>query len=172
MNFSYTMLGVAAAIALPTAGDLTVIKRHEAPISIKVPAVAPKATKVSYAVASNEPVHKSYRERLAKLAALAKDWNGHGELPVSNTVVCKTQKVVDALPAGILERWHIFPDTNGTLLMTMKGKKFAVVSLGEESVSFVAKNGKSTMKGQSAFNTRSTVEHIINIVRFIDNGGD
>ena len=85
-------------------------------------------------------VRLKYIARLDDLAALTDDWDGNGAHHIIPSVIEVIREVVEKTPVSLLSFWRIFPDLNGTLLITAKGKHIATLSIGVDEFSFVVRN--------------------------------
>lgn len=90
-------------------------------------------------IVEGSEVKSRYVARLNDLAALPDNWDGNGAHRIIPSVVEVIREVIEKTPASLLSFWRIFPDLNGTLLLTAKGKHITTLSIGVDEFSFIAR---------------------------------
>lgn len=75
--------------------------------------------------------------RLDHLAALEKDWDGEGALPISRKVLSNLKSVLLISEDEDWKEWMIGPETNGSLGLQSKATD-ACISIGSEEYSYYA----------------------------------
>ena len=81
-------------------------------------------------------IQKKQLARLDELGQLAEDWDDDGALPIEQETMSNVKLLVMTNGARDLERWTIFPDTNGTLQLMAQHRR-AVISIGNRDYSYV-----------------------------------
>ena len=78
--------------------------------------------------------------RVNELAALQKDWDDNGALPIEKKVIKNVKQLLEQSDDADLREWVIFPDVNGTVLMENKSGD-ASISIGNTEFSYVSNDG-------------------------------
>lgn len=79
----------------------------------------------------------SILKRLEHLKSTLKDnWNGEDDLPIEDASYLNAKAAISSIPGRILKHWNLFPDTNGTLLLSPKDDAVAGVSIGNNEFSY------------------------------------
>lgn len=79
----------------------------------------------------------SILKRLEYLKSTLKDnWNGEDDLPIEDASYLNAKAAISSIPGRILKHWNLFPDTNGTLLLSPKDDDVAGVSIGNNEFSY------------------------------------
>lgn len=90
--------------------------------------------------------------RLEELMQLPDNWDGNGALPIEQAAYRNTRCAILLIGEKTSDTWKLFPNTNGTLLLTAPGNKSASISIGNEQFSYFAmKKGTPTLKGTETF---------------------
>lgn len=95
----------------------------------------------------NVEVKERLVSRLNSLTELTEDWDGNGAHPILPSIAGIVRDVIENAPASVLSFWRIFPDLNGTLLFSAKGKRIIGLSIGEHEFSYVARHNSKKLKG-------------------------
>ncbi len=97
----------------------------------------------------------SLLERLDYLkSTLKQNWNGEDDLPIEEYSYLNCKAAIACMPECALSQWDLFPDPNGTLLLSAKNGIIAAISIGNFDFSFAAldANGKELL-GKETFST-------------------
>lgn len=90
--------------------------------------------------------------RLEELMSLPENWDENGALPIEREAYENTKCALRVIGEKTPEAWNLFPNTNGTLLLTAPGKQLASINIGNEKFSFFAiGTNKKMVKGMEAF---------------------
>lgn len=83
---------------------------------------------------------KTYiRRRLDYLkTALKRNWNGENDYPIEEESYLNTKAAINSLSGRMLKYWNLFPDPNGTLLLSPKDDSIAGISIGNKEFSYAA----------------------------------
>lgn len=115
---------------------------------------------VKKVVAVNKvPLSKEQTEqldRVKEIAALKKNWDGEGALPISKTVIKNAKSIINKSNDIALSMWTFFPEVNGTILL-QKNDNSACISIGNKS--FTAINGNE-VKSKQPFSAKEVVSLI------------
>lgn len=95
----------------------------------------------------NAEIKEHLISRLNSLTELTEDWDGNGAHPILPSIAGIVRDVIENTPASVLSFWRIFPDLNGTLLLSAKGKHIIGLSIGEHEFSYVARHNSKKIKG-------------------------
>lgn len=95
----------------------------------------------------NAEIKEHLISRLNSLTELTEDWDGNGAHPILPSIAGVVRDVIENTPASVLSFWRIFPDLNGTLLLSAKGKRIIGLSIGEHEFSYVARHNSKKLKG-------------------------
>lgn len=81
-------------------------------------------------------------ELLKKLDTLKESlelgWNGEADLPIEEKSYLNTRQALMATPPSMLKYWTLYPNTNGTLLLSPKDESVAGISIGNDDFSYAA----------------------------------
>lgn len=81
----------------------------------------------------------SFRRRLDYLKSTLKmNWNGENDYPIEEESYLNTKAAINSLPGRMLKYWNLFPDPNGTLLLSPKDDSIAGISIGNTEFSYAA----------------------------------
>lgn len=80
----------------------------------------------------------SLLDRLDGFAALKEGWNGYDALPIEKESYENAKAAIRQMPVGQAGLWNVFPNTNGTILLTAKGRHLASISIGNTGFSYFA----------------------------------
>lgn len=96
-------------------------------------------------------------------------WDGRDALPLEKDSYANAKTAISNAIERDLRGWILFPNTNGTLLFTLKGDNVASISLGNKGFSFVAiPRDSDIIQGESTFSTESFLTCIRNINRLMN----
>ena len=70
--------------------------------------------------------------------SLGDNWNGEGDIPIEEKAYNNAKTAILATPGAMLKHWRLFPNPNGTLLLSPKNKSIAGISIGNEDFSYAA----------------------------------
>lgn len=94
--------------------------------------------------------------RLEELMQLKDNWDGNGALPIEQAAYQNAKCAIRLIGEKTSDAWNLFPNTNGTLLLTAPGKASASISIGNEEFSFFAmEKGKPIVKGIDTFSVEN-----------------
>ena len=84
--------------------------------------------------------------------ASSENWDGYGALPVESASYENTKRVIKCMPCGCAEHWNLFPNTNGTIILSANDGKSASINIGNKDFSYFAigDDGKY-VKGKKEF---------------------
>lgn len=103
----------------------------------------------------NVAVQKRIRQalnRLEELKSLPENWDENGALSIERRAYENTKCALEIIGEKASEAWNLFPNTNGTLLLTAPGKQLASINIGNENFSFFAMGkDKKVVKGMREF---------------------
>lgn len=108
--------------------------------------------------------------RLEELKAQPENWDGYGAVPLEAASYQNMLSAINNTPQDALTHWNLFPDTNGTLLLTTDSEKLASISIGNEYFSYVAivdENHK--IQGQEPFSPAAFAIAISRINKLLSN---
>lgn len=71
-------------------------------------------------------------------SSLNNNWNGENDLPIEDKAYYNTKTLLLATPGNLLKYWRLFPNPNGTLLLSPKDSSIAGISIGNEEFSYAA----------------------------------
>lgn len=95
---------------------------------------------------------KQTLNRLEELMSLPDNWDENGALPIEREAYENTKCALGVIEEKTSEAWNLFPNTNGTLLLTAPEKQLASISIGNGNFSFFAiGKDKKVIKGMEAF---------------------
>jgi hypothetical protein len=102
-------------------------------------------------------------ERLNELASLQDNWDDDGAPPIERQVVSNVKEVLDISPESLLSKWVLFPDTNGTLIIKLKGMQ-ASISIGIKSYSYSYKKENEAHRANNCLFVASDVLELISAI--------
>ena len=70
--------------------------------------------------------------------SLKENWDKEGGLPIEEKVFENTKTALISISGGMLKYWRIFPNPNGTILLSPKNGAIAGISIGNEDFSYAA----------------------------------
>lgn len=70
--------------------------------------------------------------------SLHENWNGEEDYPIEEKAYRNTKDAIKATPGVMLKHWRLFPNPNGTLLLSPKNKAIAGISIGNDEFSYAA----------------------------------
>lgn len=115
-------------------------------------------------------IKSSMQRRLEELRSLKEGWDGFHALPVEEASYKNVNAIISQLSSFVLNEWNLFPNTNGTLLFTLKGKRIASISIGNKSFSYMAMKGAHVVKGQEKFDVNRLGQVIEDIRKIFTSG--
>ena len=89
---------------------------------------------------------------LSQMLSLPENWDENGALSIERRAYENTKCALEIIGEKASEAWNLFPNTNGTLLLTAPGKQLASINIGNENFSFFAMGkDKKVVKGMREF---------------------
>ena len=110
-------------------------------------------------VRTRDEVYSLQLLRLEELAGLKENWDDDGALPIESKTIRNVKQLIERADDSDLEKWVIFPDVNGTILLESKSGD-AVISIGNHDFSYSGKN-------QRGSHERLTTASLLNVMRQI-----
>lgn len=106
-------------------------------------------------------------QKLEQLKTLPADWNEKGDLPIEPLSYVNAKRAIMSAPDVMLEKWNLFPDVNGTLLLSPKEGNIGGISIGNTDFSYAAyvSNDKQ-ISGKEPFSEESFLMALRQIHRF------
>lgn len=109
--------------------------------------------------------------RLEELMQLQDNWDGYGALKIEPEAYENTKEALVVIAKKTSEPWNLFPNTNGTLLLTAPDRKKASINIGNNEFSFFAMGeNKSSVQGMEKFSTENLSTVFGEILTVIGNG--
>lgn len=109
--------------------------------------------------------------RLEELMQLQDNWDGYGTLKIEREAYENTKEALVVIAKKTSEPWNLFPNTNGTLLLTAPDRKKASINIGNNEFSFFAMGeNKSSVQGMEKFSTENLSTVFGEILTVIGNG--
>jgi|GEM_PF-1978067 len=71
-------------------------------------------------------------------SSLQYNWNGEYDSPIEESSFTNAKIAISATPGAMLKQWRLFPNPNGTLLLSPKDKSIAGISIGNDEFSYAA----------------------------------
>ena len=97
-------------------------------------------------------------------STLKENWNGEEDLPIEDASYLNAKSAISSLPGRMLKHWNLFPDTNGTLLLSPKDEAVAGISIGNNEFSYaVYVSDDKQITGKEPF----SVDAFKNVIRQI-----
>jgi len=124
---------------------------------LKIPTTAKWTEKESIA-------YQELVTRLDEMAALKADWDDEGAPPIDKTIIDTVKQLIERDNGQALEKWIIFPDTNGTLQLDAK-ERDAVISIGRTEFSYFY-NGKEG--SERASHVDLTIDSLAQLISHIN----
>jgi hypothetical protein len=113
----------------------------------------------------------SHKLELLK-TSLQHNWNGEADLPIEDDAYANTMAAIDGTPGRLLKYWRLFPNPNGTLLLSPKGNEIAGISIGNSGFSYaayVADNMQISGKEPFSVNAfKAALQQIHRILEYMD----
>ncbi|MCF0186283.1 MAG: hypothetical protein HUJ98_07340 [Bacteroidaceae bacterium] len=109
----------------------------------------------------------SFQNRIEELSHLGDNWDCRGAVPMEETTLNNVKSVAEMLTGGMLDYWDLFPDVNGTVLLTTKDGQIASISIGNEEFSYAAVINNQRMIGQEKFDSHRVVSTIKHMHQFL-----
>lgn len=108
-------------------------------------------------------------EKLEYLKVALKDnWNGEGDFPLEERAYINARSAIKSTPGILLKHWRLFPNPNGTLLLSPKGKSVAGISIGNEEFSYAAfVSDDKQISGKEPFNEQAFKYSLMQIHRIL-----
>ena len=109
-------------------------------------------------------IQKKQLARIDELGQLAFDWDDDGALPIEQKTMSNVRSLIMTDGAKELEKWTIFPDTNGTLQLKAQHRK-AVISIGNNDYSYVY---HGTNRDERASHEKMSVSALSQLIKHIN----
>lgn len=94
---------------------------------------------LSEALGKDYEVKAKLLQKLDKLkVSLGDNWNGEGDFPIEEKAYANAKAAITGTPSGLLKYWRLFPNPNGSLLLSPKNKEIAGISIGDDEFSYAA----------------------------------
>ena len=106
-----------------------------------------------------DEIYRHQMSRLDELACLKANWDDDGALPIEPKTIKNVHQLIERSDDSDLEKWVIFPDINGTILLEAKSGD-GTISVGTNDFSYFSKN----LKGKQR---RLTTASLLNVMRQI-----
>lgn len=88
--------------------------------------------------------------------SLKENWNREGDFPIEEIAYNNAKAAIKSTPGILLKHWRLFPNPNGTLLLSLKGKPIAGISIGNEEFSYAAfVSDDKQISGKEPFNEQA-----------------
>lgn len=111
---------------------------------------------------STESYYKdSFQNKLDELACLKRGWDGYDALPIEKRSYKNMKEALTLLNVKQMSHFNLFPNTNGTLILSAKGKYLASINIGNKNFSYFAigENGQEA-KGVSSFTRNAFIKAV------------
>lgn len=69
-------------------------------------------------------------------SSLKPNWNGEDDLPIEEESYQNAKAALNSMTGRMLKHWNLFPDTNGTLLLSPNDDSVAGISIGNNEFSY------------------------------------
>lgn len=100
--------------------------------------------------------------------SLGDNWNREGDLPIEESAYNNAKAAIKSTPGILLKHWRLFPNPNGTLLLSPKGKPVAGISIGNEEFSYAAfVSDDKQISGKEPFNAQAFKYALMQIHRIL-----
>lgn len=75
-------------------------------------------------------------DRLTNFLQLTEDWDGEGGYSIEPKAIDNSKFFVGSLPSQYMHKWVVFPNSNGTVLMTRNDGQISSISIGVNGFSY------------------------------------
>lgn len=103
--------------------------------------------------------------------SLKSNWNGEDDCPIEDRAYFNTKVSILSTPGVMLKYWRLFPNPNGTLLLSPKDKTIAGISIGNDDFSYAAfVSDDKQMSGKEPFSVqafKSALKQIHRILGYV-----
>lgn len=100
--------------------------------------------------------------------SLGDNWNREGDLPIEESAYNNAKAAIKSTSSVLLKYWRLFPNPNGTLLLSPKGKPVAGISIGNEEFSYAAfVSDDKQISGKEPFNAQAFKYALMQIHRIL-----
>ncbi|MDD6006236.1 MAG: hypothetical protein PUC21_02875 [Bacteroidales bacterium] len=103
--------------------------------------------------------------------SLKSNWNGEDDCPIEDRAYFNTKASILSTPGVMLKYWRLFPNPNGTLLLSPKDKTIAGISIGNDDFSYAAfVSDDKQMSGKEPFSVqafKSALKQIHRILGYV-----
>lgn len=106
-----------------------------------------------------DEIYRHQMSRLDELASLKANWDDDGALPIEPKTIKNVHQLIERSDDSDLEKWVIFPDINGTILLEAKSGD-GTISVGTSDFSYFSKKLRGRQK-------RLTTASLLNVMRQI-----
>lgn len=102
-------------------------------------------------------------------SSLKSDWNGELDYPIEEKAYNNARTAILTTPSAMLKYWRLFPNPNGTLLLSPKNKSIAGISIGNEEFSYAAfVSEDKQISGKEPFNDKAFRAALVQIHRILE----
>jgi len=121
------------------------------------------------ALVNDYEVQTGLLQKLEFLKNTLKDnWNREGDSPIEECAYNNTRAAIKYTPSIMLKHWRLFPNPNGTLLLSPKGTSIAGISIGNEEFSYAAfVSDDKQISGKEPFNEQAFKYALMQIHRIL-----
>ena len=131
----FASLSLTVAISMISL-DIQPIQYQSKPVFANAECLSSAISKALY---DEYETQNSILKRLELLKdSLKENWDKEGGLPIEEQVFNNAKLALSSISGGMLKYWHIFPNPNGTILLSPKNRGIAGISIGNEDFSYAA----------------------------------
>lgn len=111
---------------------------------------------------------RQFYNRVHSFLKLRDNWDGYGAEPVNRQVFRNVIRVINQLAVKDLANWNFYPSVNGTILMTIKGKRLSTIDFGINRFSYYASQlkGPNFCEGMEDFDVSNIINKISQIEQY------
>lgn len=97
-----------------------------------------------------------------------KNWNGENDEPIEEKAYSNAREAFLSTPGGMLKHWRLFPNTNGTVLLSPKNGQIGGISIGNDEFSYAAYvSDDKQVSGREPFTIESFKAALFHIHRIL-----
>lgn len=131
ISLAAASLSVAMTVATM---DCSAAQSQNFPIFV---GVEPVQNAMSVALGKDYDTQAKLLNKLNALkTSLQGNWNGEDDFPIEELAFNNAKVAISATPGSMLKYWRLFPNSNGTLLLSPKDKSIAGISIGNDEFSY------------------------------------
>ena len=125
---------------------------------------------LSEALGKDYEVQAKLLQKLDKLKeSLRNNWNGEEDCPIEEKAYVNAKIAITGTPSALLKYWRLFPNPNGTLLLSPKNKAIAGISIGNDEFSYAAfVSDDKQLSGREPFSEQSFKSALLQIHRILE----